>query len=193
MYRKICLILKYFLIGALLASCANNQTTQPESMQVSFVTVHHSKLLIPVNATYQWSEGFVHQASEGRLHHIDMWSLLKQGIEQEMQNKGYRKIEQTEQADIDISFIAALTSALDDQKIQQQYGLVPGLVTQRIDHHRYEKGTLIFDVVNPKTQQLAWRTAGQALASLDDIPLAERQARIAVFVQKLLAFLPDAK
>jgi len=162
-------------------------------MQVSFVTVHHSKLLIPVNATYQWSEGFVHQASEGRLHHIDMWSLLKQAIEQEMQNKGYRKIAQTEQADLDISFIAALTSALDDNKIQQQYGLVPGLVTQRIDHHRYEKGTLVFDVVNPRTQQLAWRTAGQALASLADIPLEERQARIAVFVKKLLAFLPDAK
>ena len=193
MYRKIYLIIKYFLISALLISCANKPAIQPENMQVSFVTVHHSKLLIPVNATYQWSEGFIHQASEGRLHYIDMWSLLKQGIEQEMQDKGYRKIAQTEQANIDISFVAALTSALDDNKIQQQYGLVPGLVTQRIDHHKYEKGTLIFDVVNPQTQELAWRTAGQALASLEDIPAAERQARIAVFVKKLLAFLPDAK
>ena len=193
MYRKIYLIIKYFLISALLISCANKPAIQPENMQVSFVTVHHSKLLIPVNATYQWSEGFIHQASEGRLHYIDMWSLLKQGIEQEMQDKGYRKIAQTEQANIDISFVAALTSALDDNKIQQQYGLVPGLVTQRIDHHKYEKGTLIFDVVNPQTQELAWRTAGQALASLEDIPAAERQARIAIFVKKLLAFLPDAK
>lgn len=193
MYRKISLILKFILLSSLLASCASKQAIQPENMQVSFVTVHHSKLLIPVNATYQWSEGFIHQASEGRLHYIDMWSLLKQGIEQEMQNKGYQKVAQTEQADIDISFVAALTSVLDDNKIQQQYGLVPGLVTQRIDHHRYEKGTLIFDVVNPDSQQLAWRTAGQALASLEDIPLAERQARIEVFVKKLLAFLPDAK
>ncbi|MCK5356151.1 MAG: DUF4136 domain-containing protein [Methyloprofundus sp.] len=193
MYRKIYLIIKYFLISTLLISCANKPAIQPENMQVSFVTVHHSKLLIPVNATYQWSEGFVHQASEGRLHYIDMWSLLKQEIEQEMQDKGYRKMAQTEQADIDISFVAALTSALDDNKIQQQYGLVPGLVTPRIDHHKYEKGTLVFDVVNPKTQELAWRTAGQALASLEDIPAAERQARIAVFVKKLLAFLPDTK
>ena len=66
-------------------------------------------------------------------------------------------------------------------------------MTERIDHHKYEKGTLIFDVVNPETQQLAWRTAGQALASLENIPLTERQARIDVFVKKLLAFLPDAK
>ena len=193
MYRKISLILKCILMSVLIVACSTKQQIQPEDMQVSFVTVHHSKLNIPVNATYQWSEGFVRQVTEGRLQYIDMWSLLKQGIEQEMQNKGYRKVAQTEQADIDISFVAALTSALDDNQIQQQYGLVPGLVTERIDHHKYEKGTLIFDVVNPETQQLAWRTAGQALASLENIPLAERQARIEIFVKKLLAFLPDAK
>jgi len=193
MYRKISLILKYTLISVLIVACSTTQEIQPEDMQVSFVTVHHSKLNIPVGATYQWSEGFVRQVSEGRLQYIDMWSLLKQGIEQEMQNKGYRKVAQTQQADIDISFVAALTSALDDNEIQQQYGLVPGLVTERIDHHRFEKGTLIFDVVNPQTQQLAWRTAGQALASLEGIPLAEREARIEVFTKKLLEFLPDAK
>jgi hypothetical protein len=33
-----------------------------------------------------------------------MHRLLKQGIEQEMQRKGYRKVPQTEQADINISF-----------------------------------------------------------------------------------------
>jgi len=193
MYRNFSIILKCIFISAVVVSCANKQDIQPENTQASFVTMHHSKLHIPVNATYQWSEGFVRQVSEGRLHYIDMWSLLKQGIEQEMQNKGYRKIAQTEQADIDISFVAALTSALDDNEIQQKYGLVPGLMTQRVDHHRYEKGSLIFDVVNPKTQQLAWRTAGQALASLEDIPLVERQARIEIFVKKLLNFLPDAK
>ncbi len=181
------------LISLFIVSCSTKQVVQPEDMQVSFITVHHSELHIPVNATYQWSEGFVHQVTEGRLQYIDMWSLLKAAIEQEMHNKGYRKIAQTEQADIDISFVAALTSALDDNQIQQQYGLVPGLVTQRIDHHRYEKGTLIFDVVNPNTQQLVWRTAGQALASLEEIPLAERRARIELFVKKLLNFLPDAK
>ena len=191
MYRKFYLIF-ILLVSVFSVSCSTKQEI-PEDMQVSFVNVHHSKLQIPMHATYQWSEGFVHQVSEGRLQYIDMWSLLKQSIEQEMQHKGYIKVPQSEQADIDISFVAALTSALDDSQIQQQYGLVPGLMTQRIDHHKYEKGTLIFDVVNPKTQQLVWRTAGQALASLENIPLDKRQARVDVFVKKLLAFLPDAK
>lgn len=193
MYRKILLILKTLLISAVLASCSTKQPVHAEDIHGSFITLHHSKLHIPVNATYQWSDGFVRQVAAGRLHSIDMWGLLKQGIEQEMQRKGYRKIAQTAQADVNISFVAALTSALDDNEIQRQYGLVPGLATSHINQQRYEKGTLIFDVVNPKTQQLAWRTAGQALATLEEMPLMARQQRIENFVKKLLEFLPDAK
>jgi len=38
---------------------------------------------------------------------------------------------------------------------------------------------------------MAWRTAGQVLASLESDPLVEREATIQVFVKKLLAFLPE--
>ena len=179
------------LVSALLTSCSTKQLPQQEEMKVSFITVHHSELHIPAYATYQWSDGFTRQAADGFIQNVDMWSLLKQGIEQEMQRKGYQQVAQTEQADINISFIAALTSTLSDNEIQRKYGLVPGLIIDYVDHQRYEKGTLIFDVVNPETQQLAWRTAGQALATLEEIPLAERKKRITIFVNKLLAFLPE--
>ncbi|MEO1885999.1 MAG: hypothetical protein ABGX72_01305 [Methyloprofundus sp.] len=56
---------------------------------------------------------------------------------------------------------------------------------------RDEKGDLVFDVISRKTNQLVWRTAWPVAASLGDIPLAERKARINVFVKKLLAFLPE--
>jgi len=120
-----------------------------------------------------------------------MWGLIKQSIDQEMQAKGYRHIADAEQADLNISFIAALSSELSDEEIETRYGLVPGLTVRNVDKKNYEKGTLIFDVVNPKTNQLAWRTAGQGLATLKDIPLEERKSRINVFVKKLLAFLPE--
>lgn len=192
MYRKISLIVKGLLLSSLLMACSVKQVIPSEEMHVSFVTVHHSKIFIQLPATYQWSEGFTHQAAEARLQHVDMWHLLKQAIEQEMQRKGYEQVSQTAQADISISFVAALTSALDDYDIQQKYALVPGLVDNSVDHHRYEKGSLIFDVVDSKTGQLAWRTAGQALvAVLETMPLAERKIRVAIFVKKLLAFLPE--
>ncbi|MCF7969720.1 MAG: DUF4136 domain-containing protein [Methylococcaceae bacterium] len=191
MMRKIALIVKGLLLGVLLAGCAATELVSENNMQTAFVTVHHSILHISMPATYRWSDGFMQQSKVDMIENVPMQDLLKQGIEQEMQRKGYRQVMQTEQADINISFAAALTSALDDQQIQKQYGLVPGLMVNPLNPQRYEKGTLIFDVLNPQTNKLAWRTAGQALASLEDIPLAERKARIQVFVKKMLAFLPE--
>jgi len=190
MYRIISVIVKYIVIAALLLSCSTQQTQQ-EEMPVSFITVHHSMLNIPEKATYQWSDGFTRQAESSLIKNVDMWGLLKQSIEQEMHRKGYRQIAQAQQADLNISFMAALESSLGDAEIARQYGLVPGLMVKNVDQERYQKGTLIFDVVNPKTNTLAWRTAGQALATLADIPLDRRRARINIFVKKLLAFLPE--
>lgn len=191
MNKAILRVIKYILMAALLLSCSTTKPVLQEDMRTAFIIVHHSELNIPEHATYQWSDGFTRQTENGLINNVDMWGLLKQSIEQEMQRKGFRQIAQAEQADLNISFIAALESSLGDEQIAQQYGLAPGLMVNNIDTERYEKGTLIFDVVNPRTKQLAWRTAGQALASLSDIPLAERQSRIDVFVKKLLAFLPE--
>jgi len=191
MVRKISLIGKGLLLGVLLVGCATTEVVPENDRQTAFVTVHHSIFHIPVSATYRWSDGFMQQSGTDVIKNVPMWDLLKQGIEQEMQRKGYRQVRQTEHADINISFAAALTSSLDDQQIQKKYGLVPGLMVNPLNPKRYEKGTLIFDVLNPQTNKLAWRTAGQALASLEEIPLQERRARIKAFVKKLLAFLPE--
>ncbi len=191
MYRKISLIGKGILLGALLAGCSTTELAPENDRQMAFVTVHHSILHIPVSATYRWSDGFMQQSEADIIKNVPMWNLLKQSIEQEMQRKGYRQVMQSEQADINISFAAALTSTLNDQQIQEQYGLVPGLMVNPLNPERYEKGTLIFDVLNPQTNKLAWRTAGQALASLEEIPWVDRKARIKIFVKKLLAFLPE--
>jgi hypothetical protein len=191
MVRDISLIGKGLLLGVLLVGCVTTEVVPKNDRKMAFVTVHHSIFHIPVSATYRWSDGFMQQSGTDVIKNVPMWDLLKQGIEQEMQRKGYRKVRQTEQADINISFAVALTSSLDDQQIQKKYGLVPGLMVNPLDPKRYEKGTLIFDVLNPQTNKLAWRTAGQALASLEEIPLQERRVRIKAFVKKLLAFLPE--
>ncbi|WP_428355250.1 DUF4136 domain-containing protein [Methyloprofundus sp.] len=191
MYRKACLLANLILFSVLLVSCSTKQYVAQEEMRVSFITVHHSKLLLPENATYQWSKGFLQQSGSGLIKNVDMWALLKQSIERHMRKKGYKQVAGAEQADLNICFVASLQSALSDEEIARRYGLVPGLMVHNIDKARYEKGTLIFDVVNPKTNQLVWRTAGQALATLEDIPLDARKSRIDIFVKKLLAFLPE--
>ncbi len=151
-----------------------------------FMTVHHSILHISLPASYHWSSRFLHQPMQSSVQ-----DLLKQSIEQEMQRKGYRLVGEQQPADLTISFTLAFNSVLNDKDIQRLYGLAPSLLNGEMGHHRYEKGTVIFDVLNTKTQQLAWRTAGKNLTAIIDLPSAEKQERINYFVKKLLAFLPE--
>jgi len=191
MYKKNSLRVSVLLLSGLLAGCVSQQIAPKEQSKMAFVVAHHSVLSISLPATYRWSDGFKRHSAPEVIKNVPMWELLKQGIEQEMQRKGYRQVIERAQADIDISFAAALTTTLNDQEIQEKFGLVPGLMVNPSDPKRYEKGTLVFDVINPNTGQLAWRTAGQALASLREIPMDERKAGINAFVKKLLAFLPE--
>jgi len=182
------LALKYVLPSLFLAACSSAPLVENKT---AFITVHHSILHVSLPASYHWSSGFLQQTAHGKLQDFNIQSLLKQSIEQEMQRKGYQLVDDTQSADLTIGFALALNSVLDDSDIQRLYGLVPGLLVGEVDHQRYEKGTVIFDVIDTKTQQLAWRTAGQALATIVDLPISERKARINYFVKKLLAFLPE--
>jgi hypothetical protein len=65
------------------------------------------------------------QSNSCLVDNLFAWGLLKQAIEQEMQNKGYTQIADAGQADLNISFMAALESSMGDAEIAQKYGLVP--------------------------------------------------------------------
>ncbi|HIG64599.1 MAG TPA: hypothetical protein EYQ43_03330 [Methyloprofundus sp.] len=87
-----------------------------------FITAHHSKLLLLKNTTYYWSKGVARQSDEGLIKNVDMWTLLKQSIEQEVQNKGYQHIENAGQADLNISFMALWNQAWAMLKLPDNTG-----------------------------------------------------------------------
>jgi len=187
------LALKYVLPSLFLSACSSAPITsslEPEN-KTAFMTVHHSEIHVSLPASYRWSSGFLNQFSHSKLRDFNVQHLLKQSIEQEMKRKGYQLVGDKQPAGLTISFALVLNSVLDDSDIQRLYGLLPSLLVGEVDHQRYEKGTVIFDVIDTKTQQLAWRTAGQALATIVDLPISERKVRINYFVKKLLAFLPE--
>jgi len=187
------LALKYVLPCLFLAACSSTPTVSSVKTENKAVciTVHHSALHLSLPANYRWSSGFLQQSAHGTLQNLSMQRLLKQSIEREMKRKGYQLVDDKQPVDLIIRFTAALSSTLNDNDIQRLYGLVPGLLIGKAKPQPYEKGTVIFDVIDTKTHQLAWRTAGLALATIVELPIAERKERINNFVKKLLAFLPE--
>jgi len=157
--------------------------------RTSMVQKHYDDELIPNGTLFSWSPSLKGVYQDNRLDHVDMDNLLKQAIKNALVKKGYLFTENSITAAYTVTFTAALKSALSDDEVLRIYGAQPGLVPNRKADQTAEKGTLIVDVVNQKTGRLHWRSIGQALANLNEIPLQHRKQRVDQFVDFLLADL----
>jgi hypothetical protein len=88
-------------------------------------------------------------------------------------------------SDLLIGFALARESALTDQEISQNYGIAPGVPSNKDKMNEYEKGTIIIDVADAETRTLIWRGALQAQAG-SDIPEDVRRERISKSVKILI-------
>ena len=175
----------------LLSACSTTTTQQnaaPRIRPVS-VQVRYDTQAIPDGALFSWSPGLTGMYQDARLNHTNMDELLKKGIVNALIEKGYQFTENDSGADYTIAYTAALESALSDEEALKTFGVQPGLVVGKDSAHNVEKGTLVIDVINQTTGRMHWRSSGQALAKLEQMPQQQRQQRINQFIKMMLSNL----
>jgi len=175
----------------LLSACTTNTTQQnatPTIRPIS-VQVRYDTQAIPEGALFSWSSGLTGMYQDARLKHTNMDELLKKGIVNALIGKGYQFSENASEADYTINYTAALESALSDDEALQTFGVLPGLVVRKDSTQNVEKGTLVIDVINQTTGRMHWRSSGQTLAKLEQMPLQQRQQRINKFIKMMLSDL----
>ena len=175
----------------LLSACSTNTTRQdaaPITRPVS-VQVRYDTQAIPAGALFTWSSGLKGIYQDARLKHTNMDELLKKGIVIALMEKGYQFSENASGADYTIAYTAALESALSDDEALLTFGVLPGLVVSKDSPQNVEKGTLVIDVINQTTGRMHWRSSGQTLAKLEQMPQQQRQQRINQFIKMMLSNL----
>jgi hypothetical protein len=176
---------------ALLDACSSNttrQNTAPIIKPVS-VQIRYDNQIIPADSLFSWSPGLTGMYLDARLNHTNMDELLKKGIVNALIEKGYRFTENASETEYTIAYTAALESALSDDEVLGAFGVQPGLVVSKDLAQNVEKGTLVIDVINQKTGRLHWRSSGQTLAKLEQMPQQQRQQRINQFIKMMLSDL----
>lgn len=190
--NKIICILSILLV----VSCTTQKSPQtsvqstPLAMQSSMVTARYSNDRISPSAIYQWAPQHIEFHDDSRLAHANLNNLIQKSIINELNSKGYSYEPDASQPDFQIAYVAALKTALDDLSIERKYGIRPGLVDGKNDQSKYEKGTIIVDLIEPVSGRLIWRGAGQAMATLEDIPQDVRKSRVQKFIKDLFSALP---
>ena len=119
---------------------------------------------------------------------LDQESLEK-AIGNALQKKGYEYTWRAGLADLRVGYLVVMNGVLTGKEINDRFGIQPGLNLQAPDTVRYEKGTLVIDILDMKTGRTAWRGALQGFADLR-ISKEDRQERFDDMVMFMLARFP---
>ena len=114
---------------------------------------------------------------------------LERAISNALQKKGYEYTWRAGLADLRVGYLVVMNGAMSGKEINDRFGIQPGLNLQAPDNVRYEKGTLVIDIIDTKTGRTIWRGALQGFADLR-ITKEQRQERLDDMVIFMLARFP---
>ena len=177
-------VLLLFSQGCVSESSLQSQPVNSAS-NMAIVSTYYSQILPPRGGRFDWLPGAVKFIDDPKLKDVPFDHLIQNAIIKTLTDMGYQQSGQGSQTDFYVGYIAALEESLDDATINKTFGVNPGFIATGNDKVNYEKGTLIIDIVNARTNITTWRGALQAEVHFDRAT-EERKKRIELAVTRLL-------
>ncbi len=155
----------------ILTGCSSTAEQVELERKVTRMTVVSSAKpadVLPAFTSFTWNEEYsrvlsaVNDDSEK-----DIQQYIRNEIIRYLKTKGYVYQPDPIQADVVIGFLFALEDDLADQKIQDKFGLLPGVNASGITDKRYAKGSLLLAVLDTKLDQIYWRSAMQGFVDFE--------------------------
>ncbi|QYK14529.1 DUF4136 domain-containing protein [Shewanella rhizosphaerae] len=190
----------------LLTSVTACSVTQEEPLQLSMAP--EDRLTLVASGDLSFIQGQATQDGQAFALHPDfellnvgeevkpeqLKSRMRGAITAVMQAKGYRQVPASDSPDLLIGYGVALGDTMSDGEILQKVGLVPGVSAQGVDMRRFEKGSVLLLVFDPRLIEPSWRVLAQGFTPLNqDSTLAAQQAdeRLTRVINKMLSELPQ--
>lgn len=186
--------LAFLVLVLLLPGCGQQQSAMGRAIRVQpmpFTVVSTMDPMADVSsaASFTWSPRM--REIHGDPHEGDVpdKDALENAITDTLRKKGYEYTWRAGLADLRVGYLVIMDGALSDKELNDRYGIQPGLNLQAPDSARYEKGTLVIDIIDMKTGRTAWRGALEGFAYLE-ISREDRQERLNDMVMFMLARFP---
>jgi hypothetical protein len=170
------------LILAVAAGCSTMRIETDWDTTADFSGLH----------TYAWLPEPDRSAEPPRVDNTLLARRVHRAVDAELAQRGIAKVD-AKDADFLVTYHAAQDSKLDVQTVNTGFGYTVGTwgwgFGTETYVRSYDEGTLILDIVDPKTHQLEWR--GWAIAEVrPSATPEEREARINEAVHRMLARFP---
>lgn len=154
--------------------------SKAKAQRITVVSSGKPADVLPAFTTYTWSkENSRVLSGVGDQSKEKLKGYISEEIKKYLSTKGYEYRENPKQADVIVGFLFALENSAADEKIQEKFGLLPGLATSGMKGTRYEKGSLLLAVFDNEEKETYWRSAVQGFVDLEkDSESAKRMQEI---------------
>ena len=157
----------------------------------SIVSVSNPEIKVLSSKTFTWSPKSIYVYEDERFKGFPIKQTFQKDIYKKLTKSGFTYADSLDEAGIVVGYVLALESALSDMDINNLYEMNPGFIGDKSDTDKYEKGTIVIDIIEARTNRMIWRGALQGMANFD-VSDKERKERIKIVVDRLLdEFIKD--
>ena len=151
------------------------------------ISVSNPDIKVLSSKVFSWKERSRYVYDDERLGEFPLENRFQNDIKNKLTSNGFTFTESTQNASILVGYVLALESSLSDMDVNNLYGLNPGFMDKEKekDKNKYEKGTIVIDIIEARTNRMIWRGAIQGMAEFG-IPDNEREERLRNVANTLL-------
>ena len=164
-----------------------------KSARMTVVTSGKPVDALPAFRSFTWNDEYnlvlsaINETSERNIK-----QYIREEIAANLRARGYVYQSDPLKADVVIGFLFALENDLADQKIQDKFGLLPGISSRRFSNSRYEKGSLLFAVLDTTLERAYWRSATQGFVDFEKDRANDKTNYIQTVLGMMLSGFPEA-
>jgi len=155
--------------------------TNSKANQLAISSVRDLPLTYPQGSLFSLSPKYVKETSLKAKQTQKIYHLYTNAIVSNLQYNGFETVLTGQQADFYVGFGIALSSDFSDGKINEKFGITPGLPEQP----DLEKGSFLIYIEDAATGQRVWRGIAQGFAH-EKLTAEQRQQRISVIVASVM-------
>ncbi|MFT5704312.1 MAG: hypothetical protein ACI8SK_000258 [Shewanella sp.] len=185
MMKKICAL----LLISTLSACTVTDVIEQNPQRTTVVATGDLSFLSVQTRDFTWHPTLAKVIANDRVDNDTVIQNMQLSLKKVLEAKGYRLVSNQDSPAFLVGFGLALGSDMSDSEILNKVGLVPGLSTLGVDMNKYEKGSVLVALFNPKFPEPIWRSLGQGFTDFEKDG-AERQQGFDDFISTMLMVVP---
>lgn len=183
------------LFTVVISSGCNTQNSKnlfadypPEMTRFSIISLSDSVFSPAPGSTFAWHPVMVNREKTEDKSINEARILLDDILKNSMQQKGYQFNKWVRaKSDYWLAYSVLFKSTTSEDVMLKKFGMQPGFVNNQASD--YEKGSLIVDLIESRSQKTVWRSSAQGLVA-PDIPDELRRIRLESAIGQMLSSLP---